>query len=842
MNGSLKLIVARKESLVNPDSGIVQIVLTLDDEGQTALAREVDFPSRTVWISKGYEDIKQRFQEGELFLIDHYYETEKEFDYNDTQKPGSRCDHWATGNAAKKIETGKLVPVIDALLPDRATGILNYNGIIPSGQFFIRAQSNIFGPFIASRSEDEIQVTPQQCMPLGLHANHIIKLSDKALKDSEIYFPITVSEPGLAGYISSLKEISEKLSDSIERIDFISDAQLINYFAKNGYGSTKNPLGRKPAEQLKNVISNEAKRKLVHAENERLERLTEILDKYLTHPDPGFQIIDSWLATKDGKAFLKELLLQNPEIASSHTAELGFQKGQIEAEIDSLKMEKRKLESEVLAEKNKVTKARESAEADIAEIRKQTLQEQQAERQKLMADLEEKIQEKNNTLQDINTNLQVAIKKLNNVESVEDLQKEIDYRQRSLDDLKSAVRTQERLLKSPELPEDMIKTQALLDLIQGRRLNQKNQPINYVKSRIASRIPEDGETVIQALADHFEEGGRSFTFEEMANLVITIQQSFMTVLKGLPGAGKTSTAIRLAQAHHLADATGRGDNFLNVPVSRGWVSGRDFIGFFNAFKGSYQPAKTGMYQFLRNASEQGADETLRLVLLDEANLSPMEHYLSDFLGLFDIEGRHRPLDTGMLDEEQRFLTVPPNIRFIATVNNDSTTEPLSPRLCDRVPVISMDVSESDSSQIRSSLQLDGAIPYRSLESLFGVHSKLADSDVYDDEIPAKAGAALPLFEEKGKEYGQAMVVSKRKRMAMQAYCMVACRFMDESKAADFALSQYVLPLINGFGKPYRMRLEKILEHTQRNNLNRTAELLEAIISTGDAHVESYSFF
>lgn len=843
MNKILELVVVRKQSLLKDGTGIVQILFTQNDAGEIEEPNINLFPTKSVWISIGYEKIEENFKEGELFIIDQYKETDRDSYIYDSVPVEGRSEHWARGTSTKRLDPSQYIPVINAELPDKGTGILCYKKTLPLGQFFILNNDYLYGPFSTSSTENETYAAPAQCLSLGLPNGSIAKMQIDILKKNRVFLSIANNEPLVSeiGYLTSLKYVAEVISiKDIEKIDYISDIQLINYFTKNGFGiDSKNVLGRKPAEQLKKAMEQQAKQNLASSGNERLERLTKVLDQYLNQPDPGHEIINNWLSTSLGKVFLKEFASDNPEIFESHTKELNIHRSNIEEDINRLILDKRKIEIEIQVEKSKVQKARSDASNEIEEIRKQTTQQQQEERQKLMADLEEKIQETDGILKEKEDNLKDVLNTLANANRLQDLTKEIEYKERRKEELTGAVKAQEGLLKSPDLSDEAIKTQTLLDLIHGRRFNRDDTPIIYSSPKLASSKPIDGNSIIQAMAEHFEDSGRSFTFEEMANLLVTIQQSFMTVLKGLPGAGKTSTAIRLAQAYHLANENGQGDDFLNVPISRGWVSGRDFIGFYNSLKSSYQPARTGMYQFLTNGTNKEAQNSLRLILLDEANLSPMEHYLSDFLGMFDSEGRSRPIDTGNPTEEKRFLKVPLNTRFIATINNDNTTEPLSPRLCDRVPIISMDLQELESTQIHTAFELDGVIPYGILEEFFGVQS--AYENGYED-LPLKLVNAFELFEERNRELGQITVISKRKRMAMQVYFTVARRFMEETKAADFALSQYALPLVNGFGQSYKNRLGRVVEYAQRNNLIRSVDILEEIINSGDAHVGSYSFF
>ena len=837
MSEELKLVVKRKHHLQKEDSGIVQILFTTDEADNIKQPDPTIFRTRRVWISSGYDEIEQRFNEEELFVLDYFREIDPYSPSQETVPLEGKAEHWANGKNAKKLNPNILIPVIKTELPDIGTGLFSFKGTIPAEQFFIISTGYVYGPFIASQSENETFAQPNQCLPLSLQQQHIAKVSIKDALDTDIY--LTVSEDNWtseSGFITSIKDLASSLKGKVEQIDYINNSQLIGFFARNGFAASTKKLSRKHAEQLKSEITKTSVRNSKLSDNNRLSRLETILDKYLTEPEFGWPIIDEWLSSSAGIEFLSELIKKHPEIAASHTEDLNYEKNRLTDEISQLQADKRKSELEISAIKALVTEERVRSQHEIEQIRQQTKQQQQQERQLVMADLEDKIQKRQTDLDKLTSSISKSEDKMQKILSLEALKEDIVFNEKLLDRIKSGVREQEKLLRSPDFANELIKSDTILGLLQGRDFSTHQTIAAYEKPVISYESPINGDSVIQTIADEFEEGGRSFSFEEMANILITIQQSFMTVLKGLPGSGKTSTAIRLAQAYNIANQSGISANFLNIPVSRGWVSGRDFIGFFNALKGTYQPAKTGMYQFLIHGNEKSAQEILRLVLLDEANLSPIEHYMSDFLGLFDPEGSNRPIDTGMSDESYRFLNVPENIRFIATINNDNTTETLSPRLCDRVPIISMDYHAAQSIKSAAPFNMEGCIPYGVLDDFFGA-KKEAETD-----FPTKIQLIIDLFQERNKDLGEIITISKRKRIAMHNYYEIAKQYMDDNTAVDFAVSQYMTPLINGFGKKFRARLERIKEQAQRTNLGKTEDILDNIIISGDAHVGNYSYF
>src|SRR5699024_2312845 len=77
---------------------------------------------------------------------------------------------------------------------------------------------------------------------------------------------------------------------------------------------------------------------------------------------------------------------------------------------------------------------------------------------------------------------------------------------------------------------------------------------------------------------------------------------------------------------------------------------------------------------------------MAFIILDEANLSPIEHYWSTFYNLTDSIATQSNLLSISLGNNLN-LEFANNLRFIATINYDQTTENLSPRVIDRANII-----------------------------------------------------------------------------------------------------------------------------------------------------------
>lgn len=233
-------------------------------------------------------------------------------------------------------------------------------------------------------------------------------------------------------------------------------------------------------------------------------------------------------------------------------------------------------------------------------------------------------------------------------------------------------------------------------------------------------------------------------------------------------------------------------NFLNIAVGRGWVAGRDILGFYNSLKGVYQASRTGLYQFLKGDTVSSEDSELnKIILLDEANLSSMEHYWSDFLAMCDPEGLKRLIDLGIPNPEKRYLKIGQNTHFIGTINNDATTEKLSPRLIDRAPIITLTHNDADKVSVMNSAagSFDGAISHSELNAAFNItaneaeltHDETELLNIIERDLSIPISKTIPI------------TVSHRKWNAIRRYCHIANDVGEmRSQPLDYAIAQHIL--------------------------------------------------
>ena len=311
------------------------------------------------------------------------------------------------------------------------------------------------------------------------------------------------------------------------------------------------------------------------------------------------------------------------------------------------------------------------------------------------------------------------------------------------------------------------------------------------------------------------------------NLLISIHQNTLTLLAGLPGTGKTSLAKLLVNI--LAST----EKIREVSVSRGWTSSKDLIGFFNPLTKRFTPSSTGIYPLLKQLDYECKnnlfkDSSLAYVILDEANLSPLEHYWSIFYNLTDSkvdEDKYFNLDLGGT-EHLRYAN---NLRFIGTINYDQTTEELSPRVIDRANIIRLKPENFNIDNLICQDIKKVLLRYKDIIDYFELLDFKDELNVaFDDEREQ-------LFRDiKDKFRKLNIYVSPRVEISIKRYCNVAKKIMhEENRPLDYAIAQRLLPLINVQGIHAKQKLKELQEKLPEEKFSISASILKDIISLGE---------
>lgn len=629
MSEERQLYVVKGGASKNPDIGSIRIIAVSSPSQEITVAPSIDeFPTLGVWISKGYEQIDERYKDGEVFRLTNWVPQD------DDRELGLGTDkhlHWALGSSAKPVDSTQFLPVYPCDLPDTTTGELKLSNPIQTKPFFLLNTNCIYGPFrvIETLENGIIKISSHPQTIINIQNNHILKIPVNDLFEKSILIPNRDADSPKY-YLNSLRNLSPLDKTLLTEVDLITDEQLIAYFAKGKFGKKAAILSRKEAEKLKQGINELVQKKTLSGDGERTRRLTTLLDTYLSTQDIGGSIVDDYLRSPEGKSFLDEYFEKKPTIVEKFYDSKKSEKQKLNNEIAELEGKFKELKEQSIAQRNRVDserrlatdeieKERKKTADEIDKIREQSKEQLQKERQIELGELQTDLINAQTQLDSTKKNLESELDSLVNVNRLVDLKKETEFYERKLLDVKDSVTSQTNTLNNPQLPAKMTEVKTLIDLLQGRisNSNETSTP-SFTPPRLSKTLPNDGKEFVNSLIYSFEEDGYNIYFEELVNMLICIQQSFLTVLSGSPGSGKTSSIIKLAQHQGLQQEEEQSDCFLNVPVSRGWVSSRDFIGFNNSLKGFYQPAKTGIYQFLRAGEDKESEKYLRLILLDEA--------------------------------------------------------------------------------------------------------------------------------------------------------------------------------------------------------------------------------
>jgi len=384
------------------------------------------------------------------------------------------------------------------------------------------------------------------------------------------------------------------------------------------------------------------------------------------------------------------------------------------------------------------------------------------------------------------------------------------------------------------------------------RYQQEDESVSYQKrsedignfcKTVKSKPPAD---LVDYLVKRVQRERPAYTHNEIVNIYTCIVQGFLTIFSGKPGTGKTSICNIIADSLGLTakNQTVGGSRYVPISVERGWSSKRDLIGYYNPLTRRYDKSNVGIYDALMTLAVERENSPLPFViLLDEANLSPIEYYWSNFMAATEIDKSHNnPVWIDIGTEE--LIYIPETLKFIATINNDETTENLSPRLIDRAWVIKLPVTqkyENKALTAKGEGAASDTILWRDLKAAFSGGDKPGESD----SVKKQKENLTEIYE---KFDAHQMEISPRIINVIDNYISAAAGLMEkerkndpfnqepEQAVLDFVVVQKLLPKINDRYDVYEKLFNELLEICDDNNLVRTKRSINEMIDNKDRNM------
>ena len=662
---------------------------------------------------------------------------------------------------------------------------------------FIKTDNSIIGPF---------KVLSKDMTNEGYFnvEKHFWKTFGEYKITNEAFIEFTVHEISRKIHIPLFNKF-----ELLNSLDFKDDNKVIKDFKEKLIESPET-FDRHSVESLLDIITKTNKIKYVEKYIEENKRIAEILKN-----------------TEDLVLSNKELALLIPEIKNikSEIERLQNEEFELKRNVETFSTRKDTIQQELNQKQEDLQKVSLELE-NLSKTKEEELL-------KIKSGLENEIltlrDEKKNLENNIKNETESKSKELVLIkENLEELKKAEEDLKYSVDKLK--VENQETQRDSLKGLIDLFKNKKYFDFFSGRDLSEydKKEEREFIDFSVVDTY-SDYIQFRTELISILNKSGRNFDTHFIDNLLISIHQNTLTVLAGLPGTGKTSLA-RL-----LTKILSPKERISEVSVSRGWSSQKDLIGFQNPLTNKFHSAPTGIYELLsqldyESKNKKYLESPMAYIILDEANLSPIEHYWSTFYNLTDSTAKQTNLLSISLGNNLN-LEFANNLRFIATINYDQTTENLSPRVIDRANIIQIPATSFniDTVSVEEIEKLN--ISYQKCIEFFNLF------DFQDEKQNIELSDELNvIFNDIKKRFKTLRIpISPRVEIAIKQYCTVAKNWMKKevSRPLDYCVAQRLLPMINLQGDSAKKNLEELLNVFEKNDLKKSHEVLKKIIETGN---------
>ena len=296
--------------------------------------------------------------------------------------------------------------------------------------------------------------------------------------------------------------------------------------------------------------------------------------------------------------------------------------------------------------------------------------------------------------------------------------------------------------------------------------------------------------------------------------------SRLIILEGISGTGKTS--LPYAWGKFLSH-----DTFI-CPVQPSWRDRSELIGYLNEFTKRFNES-----DFLKGVYDFTFRDDIGFIVLDEMNLARVEYYFAEVLSILEMpdpsEWKIDVVPDSWISDPIHIsggkCTIPTNVWFVGTANNDDSTFTITDKVYDRaIPIqlntkgVAFDCGDSEPIQVEAAY----------LEGLF-IEAK-ASYPVSDDILAKLEALDHYVIENFRIAFGNR--IAKQIKDFIPVY--VACGGT-EIGGFDYMLTYKILKKLESLNIAfYKDRLVKLSEHLDRvfgrSNMPHAKAYIERIIN------------
>lgn len=260
-------------------------------------------------------------------------------------------------------------------------------------------------------------------------------------------------------------------------------------------------------------------------------------------------------------------------------------------------------------------------------------------------------------------------------------------------------------------------------------------------------------------------------------MIAGLASTKMVVLQGISGTGKTSLPYVMGK-YFKNDVT-------IASVQPSWRDRTELFGFFNEFTKKFNETEV-----LKRIYDASYNDNVNIIILDEMNIARIEYYFAEMLSIMEmpdpnewkIELVPSSWDTDPVKLVDGKLSIPQNVWYVGTANNDDSTFSISDKVYDRAFTINLDKKgipfEATPTDAKD-------ISYSYIESLY--QKAIAEIKISDDTTEKLAKLDQYIIDHFRVAFGNRIM----KQISLFVPVFVACGG-DEIEGLDYILATKVL--------------------------------------------------